>query len=172
MLLSGALKWSRACLMTCCSTVLLFSQIKLWPLLSCGNSLRYVVVVCLLVCVVVCVCVCVFLPHVISDIGYESLINLMLKDLFKLLVACVSEPAETISRVGCSCIRWLHAAPRLPRHTDIQGERDSWIQCVLHQKQNILNPKSQHCFSTLTKLNYKIKLSAVSGYYYVGLFQR
>ena len=45
--------------MTCCSTVLLFSQIKLWPLLSCGNSLRYVVVVCLLVCVVVCVCVCV-----------------------------------------------------------------------------------------------------------------
>lgn len=41
-----------------------------------------------------------------ADIGYESLINLMLKDLFKLLVACVSEPAETISRVGCSCIRW------------------------------------------------------------------
>lgn len=40
-----------------------------------------------------------------ADIGYESLINLMLKDLFKLLVACVSEPAETISRVGCSCIR-------------------------------------------------------------------
>lgn len=40
-----------------------------------------------------------------SDIGYESLINQMLKDLFKLLVACVSEPAETISRVGCSCIR-------------------------------------------------------------------
>lgn len=42
---------------------------------------------------------------VVADIGYESLINLMLKDLFKLLVACVSEPAETISRVGCSCIR-------------------------------------------------------------------
>uniref|UniRef100_A0AAQ5ZPI4 SEC7 domain-containing protein n=1 Tax=Amphiprion ocellaris TaxID=80972 RepID=A0AAQ5ZPI4_AMPOC len=42
-----------------------------------------------------------------SDIGYESLINLMLKDLFKLLVACVSEPAETISRVGCSCIRYV-----------------------------------------------------------------
>lgn len=42
---------------------------------------------------------------VFADIGYESLINLMLKDLFKLLVACVSEPAETISRVGCSCIR-------------------------------------------------------------------
>lgn len=40
-----------------------------------------------------------------TDIGYESLINLMLKDLFKLLVSCVSEPAETISRVGCSCIR-------------------------------------------------------------------
>lgn len=39
------------------------------------------------------------------DMGYESLINLMLKDLFKLLVACVAEPAETISRVGCSCIR-------------------------------------------------------------------
>uniref|UniRef100_A0A3B4TK74 ARFGEF family member 3 n=1 Tax=Seriola dumerili TaxID=41447 RepID=A0A3B4TK74_SERDU len=42
-----------------------------------------------------------------SDIGYECLINLMLKDLFKLLVACVSEPAETISRVGCSCIRYV-----------------------------------------------------------------
>ncbi|KAJ8248006.1 hypothetical protein GJAV_G00237100 [Gymnothorax javanicus] len=42
-----------------------------------------------------------------SDIGYESLINLMLKDLFKLLVAAVSEPAETISRVGCSCIRYV-----------------------------------------------------------------
>ncbi|KAJ8360252.1 hypothetical protein SKAU_G00167770 [Synaphobranchus kaupii] len=42
-----------------------------------------------------------------SDIGYESLINLMLKDLFKLLVASVSEPAETISRVGCSCIRYV-----------------------------------------------------------------
>uniref|UniRef100_A0A3P9MCI2 ARFGEF family member 3 n=1 Tax=Oryzias latipes TaxID=8090 RepID=A0A3P9MCI2_ORYLA len=40
----------------------------------------------------------------IHSIGYESLINLMLKELFKLLVACVSEPAETISRVGCSCI--------------------------------------------------------------------
>ncbi|XP_029621028.1 brefeldin A-inhibited guanine nucleotide-exchange protein 3 isoform X3 [Salmo trutta] len=42
-----------------------------------------------------------------SDIGYEHLINLMLKDLFKLLVACVAEPAETISRVGCSCIRYV-----------------------------------------------------------------
>ncbi len=42
---------------------------------------------------------------VFADIGYESLINLMLKDLFKLLVSCVAEPAETISRVGCSCIR-------------------------------------------------------------------
>uniref|UniRef100_A0A8D3BU31 SEC7 domain-containing protein n=1 Tax=Scophthalmus maximus TaxID=52904 RepID=A0A8D3BU31_SCOMX len=42
-----------------------------------------------------------------SDIGYESQINLMLKDLFKLLVSCVSEPAETISRVGCSCIRYV-----------------------------------------------------------------
>ncbi|XP_056292080.1 brefeldin A-inhibited guanine nucleotide-exchange protein 3 [Pseudoliparis swirei] len=42
-----------------------------------------------------------------TDVGYESLINLMLKDLFKLLVACVSEPAETISRVGCSCIRYV-----------------------------------------------------------------
>uniref|UniRef100_A0AAQ4RP31 SEC7 domain-containing protein n=1 Tax=Gasterosteus aculeatus aculeatus TaxID=481459 RepID=A0AAQ4RP31_GASAC len=42
-----------------------------------------------------------------SDIGCESLINLMLKHLFKLLVACVSEPAETISRVGCSCIRYI-----------------------------------------------------------------
>uniref|UniRef100_A0A3B3RAL1 ARFGEF family member 3 n=1 Tax=Paramormyrops kingsleyae TaxID=1676925 RepID=A0A3B3RAL1_9TELE len=42
-----------------------------------------------------------------SDIGYESLINLMLKDLFNLLVSCVAEPAETISRVGCSCIRYV-----------------------------------------------------------------
>ncbi|XP_068183588.1 brefeldin A-inhibited guanine nucleotide-exchange protein 3 [Antennarius striatus] len=42
-----------------------------------------------------------------SDMGYESLVNLMLKDLFKLLVACVSEPAETISRVACSCIRYV-----------------------------------------------------------------
>ncbi|TSN48462.1 Brefeldin A-inhibited guanine nucleotide-exchange protein 3 [Bagarius yarrelli] len=42
-----------------------------------------------------------------SDMGYESLINLILKDLFKLLVACVAEPAETISRVGCSCIRYV-----------------------------------------------------------------
>ncbi|MGH0144465.1 UNVERIFIED_CONTAM: hypothetical protein FKN15_040786 [Acipenser sinensis] len=41
------------------------------------------------------------------DIGYESMINLMLKDLFKLLVACVAEPTETISRVGCSCIRYV-----------------------------------------------------------------
>lgn len=59
------------------------------------------------VVVFVCVCVhvCVFLPSLPADIGYESLINQMLKDLFKLLVACVSEPAETISRVGCSCIR-------------------------------------------------------------------
>ncbi|XP_051775320.1 brefeldin A-inhibited guanine nucleotide-exchange protein 3 [Erpetoichthys calabaricus] len=42
-----------------------------------------------------------------SDIGYENMINLMLKDLFKLLVACVAEPTETISRVGCSCIRYV-----------------------------------------------------------------
>lgn len=46
-----------------------------------------------------------FVALILADIGYESLINLMLKDLFKLLVASVSEPAETISRVGCSCIR-------------------------------------------------------------------
>nr|XP_025033827.1 brefeldin A-inhibited guanine nucleotide-exchange protein 3 isoform X3 [Pelodiscus sinensis] len=42
-----------------------------------------------------------------SDIGYENMINTMLKDLFKLLVACVAEPTETISRVGCSCIRYV-----------------------------------------------------------------
>ncbi|XP_043943030.1 brefeldin A-inhibited guanine nucleotide-exchange protein 3 [Protopterus annectens] len=42
-----------------------------------------------------------------SDIGYETMINTMLKDLFKLLVSCVAEPAETISRVGCSCIRYV-----------------------------------------------------------------
>lgn len=34
------------------------------------------------------------------------MINTMLKDLFELLVACVAKPTETISRVGCSCIRW------------------------------------------------------------------
>ncbi|KAM6461719.1 brefeldin A-inhibited guanine nucleotide-exchange protein 3 [Liasis olivaceus] len=42
-----------------------------------------------------------------SDVGYENMINTMLKDLFKLLVACVAEPTETISRVGCSCIRYV-----------------------------------------------------------------
>ncbi|NXN28835.1 BIG3 protein, partial [Nycticryphes semicollaris] len=42
-----------------------------------------------------------------SDIGYETMINTMLKDLFKLLVACVAEPTEIISRVGCSCIRYV-----------------------------------------------------------------
>uniref|UniRef100_A0A803ST95 ARFGEF family member 3 n=1 Tax=Anolis carolinensis TaxID=28377 RepID=A0A803ST95_ANOCA len=42
-----------------------------------------------------------------SDIGYENMINTMLKDLFKLLVACVAEPTESISRVGCSCIRYV-----------------------------------------------------------------
>lgn len=35
------------------------------------------------------------------------MINTMLKDLFKLLVACVAEPTEIISRVGCSCIRYV-----------------------------------------------------------------
>ncbi|KAK9411618.1 brefeldin A-inhibited guanine nucleotide-exchange protein 3 [Crotalus adamanteus] len=42
-----------------------------------------------------------------SDVGYENMINTMLKDLFKLLVACVAETTETISRVGCSCIRYV-----------------------------------------------------------------
>ncbi|XP_070232851.1 brefeldin A-inhibited guanine nucleotide-exchange protein 3 isoform X2 [Bos mutus] len=42
-----------------------------------------------------------------SDIRYESMINTMLKDLFELLVACVAKPMETISRVGCSCIRYV-----------------------------------------------------------------
>ncbi|KAK2505010.1 hypothetical protein MC885_004479, partial [Smutsia gigantea] len=41
------------------------------------------------------------------DIRYESMINTMLKDLFELLVACVAKPTETISRVGCSCIRYV-----------------------------------------------------------------
>uniref|UniRef100_A0A8C5BM59 SEC7 domain-containing protein n=1 Tax=Gadus morhua TaxID=8049 RepID=A0A8C5BM59_GADMO len=39
--------------------------------------------------------------------SHESLMNVMLKDLLTLLVSCVSEPAETISRVGCSCIRYV-----------------------------------------------------------------
>ncbi|XP_043820742.1 brefeldin A-inhibited guanine nucleotide-exchange protein 3 isoform X3 [Dromiciops gliroides] len=42
-----------------------------------------------------------------SDIRYENMINTMLKDLFELLVACVAKPTETISRVGCSCIRYV-----------------------------------------------------------------
>uniref|UniRef100_A0A8I4A439 ARFGEF family member 3 n=1 Tax=Callithrix jacchus TaxID=9483 RepID=A0A8I4A439_CALJA len=42
-----------------------------------------------------------------SDIRYESMINTMLKELFELLVACVAKPTETISRVGCSCIRYV-----------------------------------------------------------------
>ncbi|XP_045150527.1 brefeldin A-inhibited guanine nucleotide-exchange protein 3 [Echinops telfairi] len=42
-----------------------------------------------------------------SDIRYESMIHTMLKDLFDLLVACVAKPTETISRVGCSCIRYV-----------------------------------------------------------------
>ncbi|KAM7135512.1 brefeldin A-inhibited guanine nucleotide-exchange protein 3 isoform 2-T2 [Molossus nigricans] len=42
-----------------------------------------------------------------SDIRYESMINTMLKDLFELLVASVAKPTETISRVGCSCIRYV-----------------------------------------------------------------
>ncbi|XP_044530548.1 brefeldin A-inhibited guanine nucleotide-exchange protein 3 [Gracilinanus agilis] len=42
-----------------------------------------------------------------SDIRYENMINSMLKDLFELLVACVAKPTETISRVGCSCIRYV-----------------------------------------------------------------
>ncbi|XP_075453943.1 brefeldin A-inhibited guanine nucleotide-exchange protein 3 [Ascaphus truei] len=42
-----------------------------------------------------------------SDICYEIMINTMLKELFKLLVACVAEPTEAISRVGCSCIRYI-----------------------------------------------------------------
>ncbi|XP_058422171.1 brefeldin A-inhibited guanine nucleotide-exchange protein 3 isoform X4 [Diceros bicornis minor] len=41
------------------------------------------------------------------DIRYEAVINTMLKDLFELLVACVAKPTETISRVGCSCIRYV-----------------------------------------------------------------
>lgn len=43
----------------------------------------------------------------------------MLKDLFKLLVSCVSEPAETISRVGCSCIR-----------SDALGQLISALLCI------------------------------------------
>uniref|UniRef100_A0A8D1NVV8 SEC7 domain-containing protein n=1 Tax=Sus scrofa TaxID=9823 RepID=A0A8D1NVV8_PIG len=42
-----------------------------------------------------------------SDIRYEGMINTMLKELFELLVACVAKPTETISRVGCSCIRYV-----------------------------------------------------------------
>ncbi|XP_058163529.1 brefeldin A-inhibited guanine nucleotide-exchange protein 3 [Dasypus novemcinctus] len=45
-----------------------------------------------------------------SDVRYESMINAMLKDFFELLVACVAKPTETISRVGCSCIRYVLVA--------------------------------------------------------------
>ncbi|XP_051935629.1 brefeldin A-inhibited guanine nucleotide-exchange protein 3 isoform X2 [Hippocampus zosterae] len=42
-----------------------------------------------------------------ADVGCEFWINVMLKELFGLLVSCVSQAAETISRVGCSCIRYV-----------------------------------------------------------------
>lgn len=87
-----------------------------------------------------------------SDIGYESLINLMLKDLFKLLVSCVSEPAETISRVGCSCIRSevtkLHLQMHLPVDHDLKqrcqnqtpsGAYISHIDIIADQHWCILN---------------------------------
>ncbi|XP_057703526.1 brefeldin A-inhibited guanine nucleotide-exchange protein 3 isoform X1 [Corythoichthys intestinalis] len=41
-----------------------------------------------------------------ADVGCEFLINAMLKELFRLLVSCVSQASETVSRVGCSCIRY------------------------------------------------------------------
>uniref|UniRef100_S4RKN0 Mon2/Sec7/BIG1-like HDS domain-containing protein n=1 Tax=Petromyzon marinus TaxID=7757 RepID=S4RKN0_PETMA len=41
------------------------------------------------------------------EIGFEGMVSAMLRQLFRLLVACISEPAEAISRVGCSCIRYL-----------------------------------------------------------------
>lgn len=60
----------------------------------------------------------------LTDIGYENMINTMLKDLFKLLVACVAEPTEIISRVGCSCIRYqsINSVKIFKKHVFIISE--------------------------------------------------
>ncbi|XP_077437487.1 brefeldin A-inhibited guanine nucleotide-exchange protein 3 isoform X2 [Vanacampus margaritifer] len=42
-----------------------------------------------------------------ADVGCDFWLKVMLKDLLSLLVSCVSQAAETISRVGCSCIRYV-----------------------------------------------------------------
>ncbi|XP_077350790.1 brefeldin A-inhibited guanine nucleotide-exchange protein 3 isoform X2 [Festucalex cinctus] len=42
-----------------------------------------------------------------ADVGCEFWLKVMLKDLLSLLISCVSQAAETISRVGCSCIRYV-----------------------------------------------------------------
>ncbi|XP_061546714.1 brefeldin A-inhibited guanine nucleotide-exchange protein 3 isoform X3 [Phycodurus eques] len=42
-----------------------------------------------------------------ADGACEFWIDVMLKELFRLLVSCVSQPAEAVSRVGCSCIRYV-----------------------------------------------------------------
>ncbi|XP_061693483.1 brefeldin A-inhibited guanine nucleotide-exchange protein 3 isoform X3 [Syngnathoides biaculeatus] len=50
-----------------------------------------------------------------ADGACEFWMDAMLKELFGLLVSCVSQPAEAVSRVGCSCIR-SHA------HTQANGK--------------------------------------------------
>ncbi|XP_077586255.1 brefeldin A-inhibited guanine nucleotide-exchange protein 3 [Stigmatopora nigra] len=42
-----------------------------------------------------------------GDEGCDFWIHAMLKELFRLLVACVSQASETLSRAGCSCIRYV-----------------------------------------------------------------
>ncbi|XP_077469905.1 brefeldin A-inhibited guanine nucleotide-exchange protein 3 [Stigmatopora argus] len=42
-----------------------------------------------------------------ADEGCDFWIDAMLKELFRLLVACVSQASETVSRAGCSCIRYV-----------------------------------------------------------------
>uniref|UniRef100_A0A8C4X1P1 Uncharacterized protein n=1 Tax=Eptatretus burgeri TaxID=7764 RepID=A0A8C4X1P1_EPTBU len=41
------------------------------------------------------------------ELGWEGLLCSMLRELFHLLVSCISEPAEAISRVGCSCVHYI-----------------------------------------------------------------
>lgn len=39
--------------------------------------------------------------------GEVHMLELMLKQLFDVLNECVAQPTEVISRLGCSCIRYM-----------------------------------------------------------------
>ncbi|KAH0622339.1 hypothetical protein JD844_024553 [Phrynosoma platyrhinos] len=79
------------------------------------------------------------------DIGYENMINTMLKDLFKLLVACVAEPTESISRVGCSCIRYVlvTAGPNLLGYFHSGSENFSGDACEVKVAAPSLSPSAE-----------------------------